>query len=420
MSPGKYHLWTIGCQMNQAESDRLASCLEAQGYTPDADGADAGLIILNSCVVRQSAESRVLNKLYRLKALKKSRPGLSIALTGCLVDSDIQSLKKRFPYVDHFFKPGERPPWLGEDTPWPIVPQVTSPCVMVTIMQGCDNFCTYCIVPYRRGRERSRLPAEIVSEVRELVSAGIREVTLLGQNVDSYGRDLPGRPELADLLAEINGIEGLARIRFLTSHPRDMSRRLIQSVAALDKVCEQINLPVQSGDDGILKAMRRDYTVAHYRDLIAEIRAAIPGVAITTDVIVGFPGESREQFRHTCVLLEELRFDAVHVAAYSVRPGTIAAREYPDDVTLAEKKARLGMVEELQGKIAGEINNRLIGQSVEVLVEEKDRGKWRGRTRTGKLVFFSDKRHCAGELVNVKITDASPWSLKGEADANIN
>ena len=416
---GKYYIWTIGCQMNKAESDRLASYLENQGYTPAEEGVDADLIVLNSCVVRQSAENRVLNKLSALKVLKKARPAVTLAVTGCLVDSDQTQLKRRFPHVDHFFKPGERPPWSKADISWPVIPRAASPCAYVTIMQGCDNFCSYCIVPYRRGRERSRPVVEIAGEVQELVRGGVKEVTLLGQNVDSYGRDLPGRPELADLLTEINGIQELKRIRFLTSHPKDMSTRLIRFMAVLDKVCEQINLPVQSGDDDILRAMRRGYTTTNYRNLITEIQNTVPGVALTTDVIIGFPGESKEQFQHTYDLLEEIRFDAIHLAAYSVRQGTIAAREYRDDVPLAEKKERLGLIEGLQERISGEINARLMGVSVEILVEGKNRDKWQGRTRTGKLVFFSDKRHCVGELVKVKITRTSPWSLKGEVEIDI-
>jgi tRNA-2-methylthio-N6-dimethylallyladenosine synthase len=411
-----YHIWTIGCQMNRAESDRLAACFDNMGYTPVDNAGDADIVVLNSCVVRQSAENRVLNKLSALKSLKKSRPSLTLAVTGCLVDSDVPSLRAMFPHVDHFFKPGEHPPWI-EDGGVPVVPRKVSPCTYVTIMQGCDNFCSYCIVPYRRGRERSRPVEEIVNEVQELVCGGAKEVTLLGQNVDSYGRDLPGRPELADLLAEINGIAGLYRIRFLTSHPRDMSHRLIQTVAALEKVCEQINLPVQSGDDEILRRMRRDYTAEHYRQMVSDIRAAIPGVALTTDVIVGFPGETAEQFQHTYDLLKELRFDAVHVAAYSVRPGTIAAREEQDNVPLAEKKARLRQVEMLQAKVAAEINARLLNTEVEVLVEGRNRDKWQGRTRTDKLVFFSDEMNCAGELVDIRITRTSPWSLSGELAA---
>jgi tRNA-2-methylthio-N6-dimethylallyladenosine synthase len=330
----KYHIWTIGCQMNKAESERLGSYFEDLGYQITDSAAEADLIVLNSCVVRQHAEDRVVNKLHALKTLKKANPNLTLAVTGCLVNADNTRLKESFPQVDHFFKPGERPPWL-EGAGWEqILPRNPAPCTYVPIIQGCNNFCAYCIVPYRRGREKSRPLAEIVAEVRELVGRGTKEVTLLGQNVDSYGHDLPDKPELADLLYELNPIEGLLRIRFLTNHPKDMSPRLIEAIAKLDKVCEQLNLPVQAGSNEILKAMKRGYTAEHYRRLIAEIRNRIPEIALSTDVIVGFPSESEEQFQQTADLLDRLRFDAVHVAAYSPRAGTYAAKNLADDVQL--------------------------------------------------------------------------------------
>jgi len=298
--------------MNKAESERLASSLEQLGYQATATAEKADFILLNSCVVRQSAESRVTNKLNAIKSLKRSRPGITLAITGCLVNSDEELLRQKFPYVDYFFKPGDYPQWLGEqDKLHPVLPRHPSPSTFVPIIQGCDNFCSYCIVPYRRGRERSRPVAEIVDEVKELVHRGVKEVTLLGQNVDS-------------------------------NHPKDLSLRLIEAVAYLDKVCEQISLPVQSGNDDILKAMRRAYTVEQYRQLIGQIRSKIPGVALSTDVIVGFPSESEQQFQQTVDLLSELMFDTVHVAAYSPRPGTIASREFEDNIPLAEKKRRLG------------------------------------------------------------------------------
>jgi tRNA-2-methylthio-N6-dimethylallyladenosine synthase len=412
----KYHIWTIGCQMNKAESERLASYFEALGYKATDSTAEADLIVLNSCVVRQHAENRVVNKLHTLKALKQANPELMLAVTGCLVNVDTAKLKKRFPQVDHFFKPGERPPWL-EGVGWgQILPQNPAICSYVPIIQGCDNFCSYCIVPYRRGREKSRPIAEIVSEVRELVGRGTREVTLLGQNVDSYGHDLPGKPDLADLLYELNPMEGLLRIRFLTNHPKDMSPRLIEAIARLDKVCQQLNLPVQAGSNEILKAMRRGYTIEHYRRLIAEIRNRIPEIALTTDVIVGFPGESQAQFQQTVDLLAELRFDAVHVAAYSPRPGTFAAGNLADNVPPEEKKRRLDRIERLQERISSEINARLLDKIIEVLAEGEVRGKWQSRSRSGKLVFFSDDSDRRGQLVKVRIEKTSPWSLQGRVE----
>jgi tRNA-2-methylthio-N6-dimethylallyladenosine synthase len=399
--------------MNKAESERLGARLEEAGYRASS-APQADIIIVNSCVVRRSAENRVVNKLAALRALKQGDWPL-IALTGCLVDADKENLHKTFPQVDYFFGPGEEMPWLGGGPD--SLPRRPGPYVYVPIMQGCDNFCTFCIVPYRRGRERSRPLAEIVAEVTELVKRGTGEVTLLGQNVDSYGRGLPDSPDLADLLTALNDVQGLSRIRFLTSHPKDMSSRLIEAVATLDKVCEQINLPVQAGSDEILRAMGRGYTAAHYRRLVAEIRSRIPGVALSTDVIVGFPGESEEQFRETFDLLAELCFDQVHVAAYSVRPGTRAARNLADDVPAAEKKTRLDRIERLQAGIAAEINARLMGETVEVLVEGRRGGKWHGRTRTGKLVFTSPADFAPGELREVCIEHTSPWSLQARPPA---
>ena len=412
----KYYIWTIGCQMNKAESERLGSLLEKQGYQATDTAEEADLIVLNSCVVRQSAESRVLNKLHTLKPLKKARPGTILAVTGCLVNSEIGHLKRNFPHIDYFFKPGDLPPWIERTESPPILPQHPSPTAFVPIIQGCDNFCSYCIVPYRRGREKSRTIAEITCEIKELVRRGAKEVTLLGQNVDSYGHDLPGNPDLADLLMELNIIDGLRRIRFLTNHPKDMSVKLIEAIASLDKVCEQISLPVQSGNDEILKAMRRGYTREQYQQLISQIRNAIPGVALSTDIIVGFPSESASQFQETVDLLSEIKFDTVHVAVYSPRPGTLAAREFDDNIPLPEKKRRLSKVEQLQEKIATEINAQLLGKTIEILVEEKTKGKWQGRTRTDKLVFFNDDSDCLGQLVKIRVSKTSPWSLQGEVE----
>jgi len=410
-----YYIWTIGCQMNKAESERLGSYLEQLGYQATATAEAADLVVLNSCVVRQHAENRVINKLNALKSLKGLHPNLTLAVTGCLVNSEVDHLSKNFPHVDYFFKPGDYPQWLEKPKSGQVLPQHPSPSTFVPIIQGCDNFCSYCIVPYRRGRERSRPVEEIVSEVKQLVHRGVKEVTLLGQNVDSYGHDLPDKPDLADLLYELNALDGLARIRFLTNHPKDMSSKLIEAIAKLDKVCEQISLPVQSGDDDILKAMGRGYTVEHYRQLITEIRSKIPGVALSTDVIVGFPSESDQQFQQTVSLLSELRFDTVHVAAYSPRPGTIAAREYENNIPPAEKRERLNKIEQLQERIAGEINAQLLGKAVEVLVEGRKGDKWQGRTRSGKLVFFNSNSDCLGQIVKILIEKTSPWALQGKA-----
>ncbi len=414
----QYYIWTIGCQMNKAESERLGSFFEQLGYQTTAAVEQADIIVLNSCVVRQSAENRVINKLDALKSLKRLRPNLTLVVTGCLVNSKADRLKESFPHVDYFFKPGDYPQWLGKAESGAVLPRHPSPSTFVPIIQGCENFCSYCIVPYRRGKERSRPVAEIACEVKELVHRGAKEVTLLGQNVDSYGHDLPDKPDLADLLQELNTIGGLARIRFLTNHPKDMSLKLIEVVANLDKVCELICLPVQSGNNDILMAMRRGYTVEYYRQLITQIRSKIPNVALSTDVIVGFPSEGEPQFQQTVSLLSELRFDTVHVAAYSPRTGTIAARKFEDNILLAEKKERLNKIEQLQESIAAEINAQLLGKTVEVLVDGKKKGKWQGRTRTGKLVFFSDNGDYLGQLVRIRIEKTSPWSLQGRVELN--
>jgi len=260
----------------------------------------------------------------------------------------------------------------------------------------------------------SRPVKEIVCEVEELVGQGTKEVTLLGQNVDSYGHDLPGQPDLADLLNELSTIDDLIRIRFLTNHPKDISLKLIEAIASLNKVCEHLELPVQAGDDDILKAMRRGYTVEQYRELVHTIRHKVPQMSLSTDIIAGFPGETEEQFEHSLSIVKEMRFDVVHVAAYSPRPGTIAQREYQDSIPAEVKKERLHKIEELQATMAGEINSRLQDRQVEVLVEGRKGGKWFGRTPSNKLVFFEDTGDWLGQLARVKIEKTSPWSLGGE------
>lgn len=445
----RYYIWTIGCQMNKAESHWIANYLDGAGYQAATYLQDADLIVLNTCVVRRSAEDRVLGTLGLVKGLKRLRPQLYILVTGCFVDSNIEGLKRRFPHVDLFFKPGD----YSELTSWALqrgispveerlvhavharpdsssallphkdtnhtarnsTSSAVSPYALVPIIQGCDNFCSYCIVPYRRGRERSRPLEEITSEVKTLARQGAREVTLVGQNVDSYGHDLPEHPDLADLLTKLNSTDGLARIRFLTNHPKDMSLKLIKTIDSMDKVCEHLELAVQAGDNDILKHMRRGYTVEQYKELIRNIRGHIPEVSLSTDVIVGFPGETEEQFERTFRLLQEIRFDVVHSAAYSPRPGTIASREYEDDIPPEVKKRRLNEIEKLQASIAGEINSQLLGKTVEILVEGKKKGKWYGRSRSDKLVFFEDPGNWLGQLIQIEIEKTSPWSLQGRA-----
>jgi tRNA-2-methylthio-N6-dimethylallyladenosine synthase len=409
-----YYIWTIGCQMNKAESERISSGLEYLGWVRTSKADEADLIILNSCVVRQSAENRVINKLNNLKGFKKRNPSLKIALTGCLVGSEPDLVKKTFPFIDYLFSPGDIPVFLNDVSSANLLPHKPDVASYVSIIQGCNNFCSYCIVPFRRGREKSRSIPEINQEVEILVGRGAKEITLLGQNVDSYGHDLPGKPDLSDLLQNMNSIKGLERIRFLTNHPKDMKSKLIDAIARLPKVCEQINVPVQAGDNEILKRMKRGYSVEQYVDLIEEIRAKNPEIALSSDIIVGFPGETEEQFENTYNLLARLCFDMVHVAAYSVRKGTYAARYLKDDVPLEIKKQRLKKIECLQEGIASKINMQLENTVVEVLVEGRAKGKWYGRTRTDKLVFFEGGEDCQSRLVNVLIKRTSPWSLTGD------
>jgi tRNA-2-methylthio-N6-dimethylallyladenosine synthase len=423
----RYFIWTIGCQMNKVESQQIAGYLNSAGYRAVNSFSHADLVVLNTCVVRQSAENKVLGTLGLLKGRKNKHPNLQILVTGCLVNSDTQELKRRFPHVDLLFRAGDYPELIawGQKQGIPIEQRLLphpyndgwttiSPCALIPIIQGCDNFCSYCIVPYRRGREVSRPLEKIVCEVEGLVRRGIKEVTLLGQNVDSYGHDLPGHPDLADLLSELSNIDELARIRFLTNHPKDIGLKLIDAIASINKVCEHLELPVQAGDDDILRAMRRGYTVEQYRELVHAIRRKVPQLSLSSDIIVGFPGETEEQFEHSLSLVKQMRFDVVHVAAYSPRPGTITCREYQDNIPAEVKKERLHKIEELQAVIAGEINSQLQGKEVEVLVEGSKGGKWFGRTGSNKLVFFGDAGDWLGKLARIQIEKTSPWSLGGE------
>ncbi len=426
-----YHIWTIGCQMNTADSERLGSALEQMGLTPAQRPADADVVVLNSCVVRQSAEDKVTGTLHLTQPLRKKRPDSVLALTGCMVGPRTEELERRFPHVDLFLRPQQFEPLLelvGErlGLDWQgcvgsLAPQQPDVATYVPIIHGCDLMCTFCIIPYRRGRQVSRSVADIAHEVELLAARDVKEVTVLGQTVDAYGHDREDGHDLADLFARLNRIDGLDRIRFLTSHPSYMSSRIIRSVADLPKVCEHINLPVQSGDDDVLQQMRRPYTTAEYRDIISEIRDTIPDVTISTDIIVGFPGETEEQYQNTLQLVSDLRFDKVHGATYSTRPGTIAARTMADDVPPEEKRLRLKGLETLQESILTEINSRYMDETVQVLAENRKRGSWTGRTRGNKLVYFdtitsigcSADADLTGQLVDVKITRTGPWSLAG-------
>ena len=419
-----FHIWTIGCQMNKADSQRLGSALEQLGLREVGTANEADLVVLNSCVVRQQAEDKVVGNLTWMKPWRSEDPDRVVALMGCMVGSKTDELSRRFPFVDLFMPPQQYGPLLelvGERVglDWegcvgslaPTQPDVTC---YVPIIHGCDLMCTFCIIPYRRGRQVSRPVDELVHEVELLVDRGVKEVTVLGQTVDAYGLDLPGKPDLGYLLAQLNDVAGLERIRFLTSHPSFFTDEIIHAVADLPKVCEHINLPVQAGDDEVLKAMRRPYTRQEFKDLVGRIRDIIPHSSLATDIIVGFPGETGEQFQRTVELIAELRPDKVHCAAYSPRPGTIAGRTMEDDVSKEEKTRRRVQLEDLQQGILTEINSALLGQEVDILVEGRRDGKWHGRTRTDKLVFFQSEDEYLGQLVNLNITKTGPWSLQGE------
>jgi tRNA-2-methylthio-N6-dimethylallyladenosine synthase len=434
----KYHIWTAGCQMNVADSQRVGSELEKLGYDYTDSYREADVVVLNTCVVRQSAEDKAVGFLWSLKPIKEVKPDKVLALMGCMVGAKGGShLAKTFPHVDVFMPPSEPGPLvdfllareseqtalaqrhrLQDEETIMLLPhhqQNNLITAHVPIIYGCNHVCTFCIIPSRRGRERSRSVGEIAAEIRSLVVQGVREVTLLGQIVDRYGYDVPDGPRLPHLLRVLNDIDGLHRIRFLTSHPNYMSDELLDTVAELPKVCEHIEVPNQAGDDDILRQMKREYTMDTYYQLIERIRARMPDVSIATDIITGFPGETEAQFHRTLDTLAELKLDVVHVAMYSPRPGTVSSKIMPDDVPAEEKKRRLDAVNDLQEQIVADINAKLLGRTVEVLVEEKNKNRWRGRTRTNKLVFFEDEsnKDWRGQLVNLEATWTGPWSLRG-------
>ncbi len=423
--------------MNAADSQRVAAALERVGYRPCSQAEQADVIVLNTCVVRKSAEDKAYGRVQSLRPLKEQRPELVINLMGCLVGvKGNPRLQAAFPHVDVFSPPSDPEPLLehlirrdghaigqaelrerhaimDQELTLPLRQRGKLVAAHVPVVYGCSHACTFCIIPYRRGVEKSRPMGELAAEVRALARQGVREVTLLGQIVDRYGMDVADGPTLSDLLRVLHEIEGIERIRFLTSHPNWMSDELIKTVAELPKVCEHIEVPVQAGDDEVLQRMRRGYTADDYRRLIHRIRDSLPSCSIATDVIVGFPGESERQFQRTYDLLAELRMDVAHVARYSPRPGTVSARRMPDDVSDEEKMGRFRALEALQAEIAAEINADLQGRSVEVLVEKKQRGRWMGRTRTNKLVFFESPSDFRGRLAQVHIEHTGPWSMRG-------
>ena len=432
----KYHLWTEGCQMNVADSQRVGSSLEHLGYTFTDKAEEADVIVLNTCVVRQSAEDKAIGRLHSLRPLKDQNPDLVINLMGCLVGvRGAEKLREKLPFVDVFSPPSDPGPlvsfltqgevrsledsettrrflMMDEDLILPARERGQLVSAHVPVVYGCSHACTFCIIPFRRGVERSRPLGDIVGEVRSLVAQGVKEITLLGQIVDRYGTDVPDGPNLAGLLRVVHQVDGLERIRFLTSHPNYFGEDLMEAVAELPKVMPHIEVPIQAGDDTVLENMKRGYTQDDYRRLVEKIRNAIPDCSIATDVIVGFPGETEEQFTQTYSVLAELKLDVAHLARYSSREGTVATRRMLDDVSEEEKMRRFRMLEDLQEQIVGEINARYLGQTVDVLFEEKAKGRWKGRTPTNKLVFLEANDDLRGKIIPVTITWTGPWSMQ--------
>jgi len=439
----QYAIWTLGCQMNVADSQLLASELEKRGHVAAPQPEQADILVLNTCVVRQSAEDKGMNRLHRLHQLKQAAPEKIIAVMGCMVGvRDPLSLRKRLPFVDVFMPPSSPAPMLeflqerhdeqdarlheaaarnmrdslqDDGLILPLHERGQLVSAHVPVVYGCSHACTFCIIPFRRGVERSRRIGEIVAHVRSLAQQGVKEVTLLGQIVDRYGKDTPDGPDLAELLRVVHDSSegmGIERIRFLTSHPNWMTDKLLRTVAELPRVMPVIEVPLQAGDDEVLQRMRRGYTSAQYRTLIEKIRSIIPNVAIHTDIIVGFPGETQAQFMRTVAALEELKLDKAHLARYSPRPHTVSARRMPDNVPEDEKRARLRTLEEVQARVVAEINAQYLGQELEVLVEGKHKGRWRARSPQNKLVFFEAEGDWHGKLAQVEVTWTGPWSMQ--------
>ncbi|MDD2510363.1 MAG: tRNA (N6-isopentenyl adenosine(37)-C2)-methylthiotransferase MiaB [Syntrophomonas sp.] len=436
IKPLKYRILTYGCQMNVRDSETIAGLLEGSGFNQAEDLSEADLILFNTCSVRHSAENKVYGKLGEIASLKKKRPELLIAFGGCMAQLPEvrQKLKKsgvdvvfgthnihELPYLIARAQEERNPVfevWEKEGRIVEPLPSCRKPglSAFVNIMFGCNNFCSYCIVPYTRGRERSRKADDILRELEELAAAGYKEVTLLGQNVNSYGCGLEEKIEFADLLYRANSVAGIERIRFTTSHPKDVSDRLLQAIAECEKVCEHIHAPLQAGSNRILQRMNRNYSREHYLKLVERMRHYVPGVSITSDLIVGFPGETEEDFQDTLDMVEKVRFDAAFTFMYSQRSGTRAA-EFAEQIPLEEKKQRLERLNRLQYQIATEINQELEGSIQEVLVEGPSKTnpqKLTSRTRSNRIVIFSGGKDLIGRLINVKITEAKTFSLFGE------
>lgn len=432
-----YKIMTFGCQMNENDSEKISGLLKNMGYTPEEDVNKAGVVILNTCSVRENADVRVFGNLGTFKSVKKVNPDLVLAVCGCMMQQPeiVKKIKEKYPQVDlvfgthnihqfpqmlgNYLQRGERIFEIWDDSSEIIedlpVDRKYPFKSFVTIMNGCNNFCTYCIVPYTRGREVSRQPEKIIEEVTRLADEGCLEVTLLGQNVNSYGNDLKTGYHFADLLRDLNQIEKIKRIRFMTSHPKDLTDEVIEAIAQCDKVCPAIHLAIQSGSTRILKAMNRRYTKEQIIDLVAKVRSRIPDVAITTDIIVGFPGETEEDFQDTLEVMRACKFDSAFSFIYSIRTGTPAAtmeNQIPDEI----KHDRLNRLLDVLRDISFGLNSKYEGRVLPVLVEEPSKNnsdRLSGRTETGKLVNFEGSFDHIGEIVNVKITKAGSFSLTG-------
>jgi tRNA-2-methylthio-N6-dimethylallyladenosine synthase len=431
----KLHLITYGCQMNEYDSERVAGLLREQSYELTDSEADADLILLNTCAIREKAEDKVFSKLGELRKVKARRPEVIVGVMGCMAQLHQHDIRRRAPVVDLVFgSPAigqvaslvdrvrrERRP-IVETGEAPLVKITARPAgaprlrAHVTVMEGCEKHCTFCVVPTTRGRERSHPPQAILAEIRGLVAEGCREVTLLGQTVNAYGRDLAPPTDLAALFEQVNEVEGLARIRFTTSNPYNLTPRLIAALRDVSKVCEYFHLPLQSGSDRVLERMNRGYTRARYLELIAELRAAVPEIALSTDLIVGFPGETDEDFARTLEMVEAVGYDNVFAFRYSPRPGTPAAG-FADQVAPEVKAARNTRLLEVAGRVAAERSRRLEGRTLEVLVDgtsKRSDTEVSGRTRCNRVVnFHGANRVSVGDVVHVRVTEALPHSLRG-------
>ena len=435
----KYIIQTFGCQMNEHDSEKLCAMLDRMGYEQGMMVDECDLIIYNTCAVRENAELKVFGNLGHLKVSKRKNPDLKIAVCGCMMQQPhvVEEIKSKYKHVDLVFGTHNLykfPELLTKSIEsenilvdvWDVDGEVVEGLksnrkfelkAFVNIMYGCNNFCTYCIVPYTRGRERSRTPEDIIDEIKELVANGTKEVTLLGQNVDSYGKTLDNPMTFANLLREVNKVEGLERIRFMTSHPKDISDEVIYAMRDCDKVCEFLHLPVQCGSSSLLKAMNRHYTKEQYLEIIEKAKKEVPGIAFSTDLMIGFPGETEEDLLDTIDVVEKVRYDSAFTFIYSKRKGTPAAEmenQIPEDV----KHERFNRVLSKVNEITAQINQTYIGKVVEVLVEGKsktDENRLMGRTRQNKLVNFDAKSEdLIGKLINVEIVSATGFSLIGK------